>query len=329
MSPYFSVIIPTYNRWQLLQEALGSVAKQDYQDLEILVIDDGSTDETSQQVRRLNLPIHLLSCNRGGPAQARNVGIQEARGEFVAFLDSDDLWAPSHLASAKACIDGHPDIEFLFADTELTRTAGVLDSYVQGKSIEDVPYHAEDSWRVFQRTIYPELVREDTVITSGAMVRRGLLTRLGGFDEQLTPFGEDTDLWLRVCATAQAAGNWSVTVRRRKLDDGLMNSGQEFLWRSKHIDLFRNHAVGVGALYKSLIAQRLADLYQERMVLSLSRRRYRAATADLFWSARFDLTGLPHRCWTLGKRAQRWMRRHPAKSSVQSTPAKPRQKDLA
>ncbi len=315
MTPFFSVIIPTYNRWPVLHEAMGSVFQQTCQELELLIVDDGSTDATWSNVQQLaqasKRPIHLLACQRGGPAKARNVGLRDARGAFVAFLDSDDLWFPGHLEEARQLILRQSGaIDFLFADTQLTRTAGLRTSYLQGKPIEAVPHDRDGAWRVFRRTIYPELVQEPTVITSSAIIRREVLQQhLGGFDERLTPFGEDTDLWLRASAVSRTAGNWSVTVHRRKLDDGLMNSGQEWLWRSKHIELLRNHLQGPGRMYKRLIARCLADLYRERAIIDLREHAYSMVVRDLMGLIRYDPMALPKHLHILMRRAGRWLGR--------------------
>ncbi|ETX09172.1 glycosyltransferase family A protein [Candidatus Entotheonella palauensis] len=313
MTPLYSIIIPTYNRWPVLHEAMTSVFQQTCQDLELLIVDDGSTDATRTHVLQLaqqyHRPIRLLFCQRGGPAKARNAGLRKAQGTFVAFLDSDDLWFPDHLEAARQLVLRRPHaIDFCFADTQLTRPAGLRTSYLQGKAIEAVPHDRDGSWRVFHRTIYPELIPASTVITSSAIIRRDLLQHLGGFDERLTPFGEDTDLWLRVAAvTHSSAGNWSVTVHRRKLADGLMNSGQEWLWRSKHIELMKDHLQGPGRMYKRLIAQRLADLYRERAVIGLRERAYGRSIRDLMGLMCYDPMALPKHLHILMLRAGRWL----------------------
>lgn len=314
MTPFFSVIMPTYNRWPVLYEAITSVFEQTCRDLELLIIDDGSTDDTRAQVQQITPPpemsLRLLSCDRGGPAKARNVGLRDARGTFVAFLDSDDLWLPNHLENARDLMSRQPDpIDFCFADTQLSRAAGLRASYLQGKPIETASYDRDGQWRIFRRTIYPELVQEPTVITSSAIIRRDILQQLGGFDERLTPFGEDTDLWLRVAAVARIAGHWSVTVQRRKRADGLMYSGQDRLWRSKHIELFHRHLQAPGQAYKRLIARYLAELYRERAIIGLRERAYGAALRDIVGFARYDPVALPKHVRILTRRVVRWLGR--------------------
>ncbi len=321
MNPFFSVIIPTYNRWPVLHEAITSVFQQTCRDLELLIVDDGSTDDTRARVQQLGrsqgsatnrIPVRLLSCDRGGPARARNVGLREAQGTFVAFLDSDDLWMPEHLEDTQnLMLRQRHRIDFCFADTQLSRTAGLRVSYLQGKPIEAIPCDRDGHWRIFRHTIYPALVRASTVITSSAIIRRDILQRLGGFDERLTPFGEDTDLWLRVAAVAQAAGNWSITVQRRKRSDGLMYSGQDWLWRSKHIELFHYHLQTPGQAYKRLIAHHLAELYYERAIIDLRERAYGMAVWDIIGFARYNPMALPKHVRMLMYRAGRWFKRRP------------------
>lgn len=92
--PLFSVVIPTYNRAAFVGETLASVFAQTFADFEIIVVDDGSTDGTAEFIRGLNAAIRLICTANGGPGAARNRGVREARGRYVAFLDSDDLWLP-------------------------------------------------------------------------------------------------------------------------------------------------------------------------------------------------------------------------------------------
>ncbi|MBI3009552.1 MAG: glycosyltransferase family 2 protein, partial [Candidatus Omnitrophica bacterium] len=112
--PLVSVIIPTYNRASMLREALESVRHQTVKDLEILVIDDGSTDETTQVVAGFGEPAIYFKQLNQGVAAARNLGIRKSRGVFVAFLDSDDLWYPQKLERQIDYLSTHPDIGLLY-----------------------------------------------------------------------------------------------------------------------------------------------------------------------------------------------------------------------
>ncbi|MBJ6761354.1 glycosyltransferase family 2 protein [Myxococcaceae bacterium JPH2] len=107
--PYFSVVIPTYNRARLLEETLASVFAQDDTDYEVLVIDDGSTDDTVASLARHGDRVRVLRQANAGQGMARNLGIREARGEYVVFLDSDDLWFPWTLSTYREAIRMHGD----------------------------------------------------------------------------------------------------------------------------------------------------------------------------------------------------------------------------
>jgi glycosyltransferase involved in cell wall biosynthesis len=101
--PEISVIIPFYNRVNYIQRALESVFCQDFKNFEIIAIDDGSTDRSAQIVKEFNhIPINLISQENLGAASARNAGIRAARGRFITFLDSDDIWVPNKLSSQLA-----------------------------------------------------------------------------------------------------------------------------------------------------------------------------------------------------------------------------------
>jgi glycosyltransferase involved in cell wall biosynthesis len=116
--PAVSIILPTYNRAHLLPEALKSIRGQTFTDWELIVVDDGSTDDTPEVVAALAADIHqpvryVYQQNRG-PAGARNTGLDSARGEFVAFLDSDDVWLPHHLQDCVHGLRDNPDVDWVF-----------------------------------------------------------------------------------------------------------------------------------------------------------------------------------------------------------------------
>ena len=119
-SPYFSVIIPTYNRLPLLREALESVRVQSFKDFEIIVVDDGSEDGTACVVSEMInkswggwIQLRIIVQENLGPGEARNRGIREARGKFVAFLDSDDLWFPWTLEVYRKAIESSAEVSFV------------------------------------------------------------------------------------------------------------------------------------------------------------------------------------------------------------------------
>lgn len=182
--PLVTVIIPTYNRALLLPRAISSVLKQTMSDLELLVVDDGSTDGTAAVVRALgDRRIRYLPQANAGVAAARNRGMREARGELVAFLDSDDEWSPHKLARQVACLQQAP------AEVGLVYTGTVDDDGQGGLSVK-VAHHRGDLSRV--------LMRANVLHGGGSnvLIRRRVVATVGFFDETL-PAIEDYDYWLR------------------------------------------------------------------------------------------------------------------------------------
>jgi glycosyltransferase involved in cell wall biosynthesis len=179
-----TVIIPTYNRRKMVQEAIHSVLQQKYRDFELIVIDDGSTDGTAEAIRDLPGVRYLFQSNQGVSA-ARNRGVREGRGELVAFLDSDDLWLPQKLEVQVAFMRVHPEVQICQTDEIWLRN---------GVRVNPRNKHRKPSGDIFARSLELCLVSPSAV-----MMRRDFFARMGGFDEALPPC-EDYDLWLRVAA---------------------------------------------------------------------------------------------------------------------------------
>lgn len=178
-----SVIIPTFNRSSMVLRALQSVLEQDYPNFEIIVIDDGSSDDTRSRIPgdgRIKLLVH--ASNRGVSA-ARNTGIRYCSGRFIAFLDSDDYWLPAKLARQMAFFGAHPSAVACQTEEKWIR---------RGKKVSPQKRHKKPSGDIFERSL--ELC---VVSPSSVMLRRNLFDEVGLFDERL-PACEDYDLWLRI-----------------------------------------------------------------------------------------------------------------------------------
>ena len=177
-----SVIIPTFNRASMLQEAVASVLAQDYDRFELIVVDDGSTDNT-EEVLAAFPDISLVQQRNLGVSAARNAGIQRASGELIAFLDSDDLWLPQKLSVQVAFFQKHPTA--LICQTEEIWKKN-------GRRIYPKNRHIKQSGMIFERAVALCLVSPSAV-----MMRKALFDTVGLFDETL-PACEDYDLWLRI-----------------------------------------------------------------------------------------------------------------------------------
>uniref|UniRef100_A0A7C5AL13 Glycosyltransferase n=1 Tax=Desulfobacca acetoxidans TaxID=60893 RepID=A0A7C5AL13_9BACT len=185
MGPRVSVIIPTYNRADWVLEAVLSVLHQTYREFELIVVDDGSEDGTLERLGGVFRQIIGLRCAlRRGVSAARNLGAQLARGEWLAFLDSDDLWLPGKLARQMAYLEAHP--ELLICQTE--------ELWIKnGVRVNPPKTHRKLAGDLFLPSLKRCMVSPSAVVLS-----RRLFEEMGGFDENL-PAAEDYDLWLRIC----------------------------------------------------------------------------------------------------------------------------------
>jgi glycosyltransferase involved in cell wall biosynthesis len=184
--PKVSVVIPAYNAMAYLPAAVESVLRQTLVDSEVLIIDDGSVDHIVEWVSGLtDRRIRLISQVNQGLSAARNTGIVNAQGDYIAFLDADDLWAPTKLAKQVHCLDNHPSVglvhtAMMFIDVQGTSTGRVMASDLAG-----------DVWS--------RLVIRNAIACPSVMVRRECFDRVGLFDVNLHSI-EDWDMWLRIAA---------------------------------------------------------------------------------------------------------------------------------
>ena len=192
--PRVSIIIPTYNRANFLGEALSSALGQDYQDLEVIVIDDGSTDETKKVLATFkDQRLICVHQENAGRSPTRNRAIAMARGEYITFLDSDDYYLPSKVGTQVAFLDANPQFGM---------------AYMSGFCVDDDRCAIDFTYRAsLTGRLYPQVAffRPHTITLPNVMVRREILEQVGGFDEAMQRF-EDTDLWRRISKMTPIAG---------------------------------------------------------------------------------------------------------------------------
>jgi glycosyltransferase involved in cell wall biosynthesis len=187
-NPRVSVIVPAFNAARTIRDAVASVFAQTYRDFEVIVVDDGSTDGTCAALEAWRDRVSYVAQPNGGPGRARNTGIGRARGEFVAFLDADDLWLPHKLERQIEYFDAFPDAGLVHTAVCL----GMADAGALARATAAVAHTPP-------RRIYCELFETRTEIhTLSVMVRRAVLDEVGGFDERREIHVEDWDLWLRI-----------------------------------------------------------------------------------------------------------------------------------
>jgi glycosyltransferase involved in cell wall biosynthesis len=195
MEPLVSVIIPTYNRDYCIENAVGSVLRQDYENMEILIVDDGSTDDTEAVIKSIeDTRVHYYKnlCNKGAAA-TRNIGLRLAKGKYIAFQDSDDEWLEGKLRQQVNLLESS-DCGMVYSCFER--------EFPDGR-VEKVPRDGIQQ-EAKQGYIYPYLLAESFISTQTMLVRREILEQLQGFDESLKSY-EDYDLAIRIAKCCQVA----------------------------------------------------------------------------------------------------------------------------
>lgn len=230
MSPAISLVIPSYNRANLITELLDSALAQVPPFLEIIVVDDGSTDDTAAVLQPYAGRITLIAVPNGGVQRARNRGVAAARGAFVALCDSDDLLQPGYVATMQGWLSSHPACNSVYcnfanfdergvqADKFSTAPAGFFDGAVRtGAFWHGVP------------DLYRRILAYQPLFPSGSIVRRALYQELGGYDSQFNGVGaEDFEFALRVVEAGETAlcADALVRIRRHGANDSTDNVRQ-------------------------------------------------------------------------------------------------------
>lgn len=188
-NPLISVVIPVYNRKTIILEAINSVLQQEPKNYEIIAVDDGSTDGTTDYLESLKLPIQIIKKENGGISSARNVGIKIARGEYIAFLDSDDLWLVGILEAQVEYLKAHPNIPLVYTDQFIESN---------GKRLEKTRFQrANVSKKDKSKFNLPGFVQFIPIHASSVMAKKSLFDEVGMFNEDLQ-IHEDTEFWNRV-----------------------------------------------------------------------------------------------------------------------------------
>jgi glycosyltransferase involved in cell wall biosynthesis len=207
-----SLVIATFNHGRLLPEALDSAIGQTLEGVEIVVVDDGSTDDTPAVLARYGDRIRVVHQSNRGLAAARNTGLAAARGAYVSFLDADDVLMPTKLAEQIAVLEQAPAVGWTYCDVLIEATA----TGTAMRASERFGY----AGRRLEGWLFPELIHGNFIPAIAPLVRRTALDAAGGFDERLAAL-EDWDLWLRLSLIAEARYSPAVLVRYRVHPGGM------------------------------------------------------------------------------------------------------------
>ena len=229
-----SVVIPTYNRGVLLAQAIDSVLQQTMDDFEIVVVDDGSTDDTSERITSCGEKVRYFPTRNGGPAHARNIGMRMARGEYIAFLDSDDLYYPFKLEVQARLLDLYPTIAMVYTefsgfddegywerdhlrtyhksayrnrnltyDSIFSESVDLLGSGVLPETLATSEPDLKQR-RAYFGNIFDACLLNTIVSTASMMFRRNILPKVGWQNESF-PFFEEMEFALRICRQYKVA----------------------------------------------------------------------------------------------------------------------------
>lgn len=198
---YFSVIIPVYNKQPHISRSIGSVLHQSYKNFELIVVDDGSSDGSLEEIKKFKDNRIKLVFNEKptGPSAARNKGIKQAKGEWISFLDADDEWEDTYLENVFQGTQNYPEANIVSCGYNISKG---------NNNISQDKYYLKHSTKgdhLYDIKTY--LSGPRPICTSVATIKRVLMVRSGGFNE-VYRHGEDVELWLRLMLEYNATGLW-------------------------------------------------------------------------------------------------------------------------
>jgi len=194
VKPLVSVIMPAYNCASYIGQALNSALAQDYENIEIIVINDGSTDSTPDILASYGDRITVLNQKNSGSAAARNFGLRTAKGEYLAFLDSDDYWLANKISLQVEYLQNHPDTGLVYCDWIEWRADQDGKFQMPSDINEDMSLEIDDKYSGW---LYNLLLLDCYVHTSTVLMRKPVYLKAGEFDVKLRR-GQDYDYWIRV-----------------------------------------------------------------------------------------------------------------------------------
>ena len=216
-----SIVIPLYNKEGCIAKTLNSVLAQSFRDFEVVIVDDGSTDESVKIVASIpDDRIRLITKENGGPSSARNRGIEAARGEIIAFIDADDIWSPDYLKEMVDLIERFPDAVIWGFNYSTIENGQVKDS-----DAEEYCGFVSEKWEGFPFFFF----------TSSTCCRKATLIELDGFDERMV-YGEDIDMWFRLLLKGKGVLDTRVLAFYNK--DEMDSLTQHKMPLEKHIPFF-------------------------------------------------------------------------------------------
>lgn len=281
-----SVILPTHNRADLVSQAVESVLNQTFKDIELIVIDDGSTDNTEDALRPYFSMINYIRQAQGGPGKARNQGIKSARGEYIAFIDDDDIWLPFKLELQMECFIKHPELALICTNFKVFDSKNESDSYIDkyfgmfkrtGLKLDNIFQYKEALSSVVQDNslilhsryfywdyVFSTVFQGSFIFQSSILARKIIFQEMGGYDEALSD-NEDYKIVLKICQKYSIGYIDVDTLRVRLAENTRSNdsSKRTAFWENNLsiIENSLNHPENLKRLTKESIRKRLSLMY--------------------------------------------------------------------
>lgn len=201
--PFFSVIIPLYNKEQFITNTLKSVLNQTFTDFEVIIVNDGSTDKSLEKIAEFtDYRIQIYHQDNQGVSTARNKGIELAKAEYIAFLDADDIWKDNHLQSFFDVINKYPEAGLYCNRYEIK---------ISRKKVLKTQFDFENEFEGYLTDFFKSSLINRVALTSAVCIPKHVYDKIGGFDEKIT-LGEDLEYWIRIAVKYQVVIGKKVTV---------------------------------------------------------------------------------------------------------------------
>jgi glycosyltransferase involved in cell wall biosynthesis len=298
-----SVIIPTFNRAGFLKNTVGSVLKQGYENIEIIIADDRSTDNTVEVVNEIrNEHPKIIYCRNSGvkgPSGARNTGLTRATGDYITFLDSDDVWLEGHLNKGLAILESYSRVDVIFSNyrvVEFPSGAFLFNFFDKKKILFTLPtVSLNDDVRLITGNLFEALIQENFFNLGGCIVSRPAVKGVF-FDERVT-FAEDADFAIQMFKKNKACFAYRmepVFVLYRhggNLTETCLKNGDNS-FQDAHILLFTEYLskYAEGPRQKALLKEKISENMLGRSYIMRLKGNYLTAFRDMAGSSRYKLT---------------------------------------
>lgn len=301
MNPLVSVIIPVFNAEKSIIDTLDSVYAQTYRPIEVVVVDDGSTDRTAEIVKNYQVNNTISKTNEvkwiyiyqqnAGPSNARNTGIKVIKGDYIAFLDADDLWINDKLAKQMALFERDSGLDIVFTDVKITR---LRDSGIEEFTVFKEKKLGRDFFGHDYTVVDPllKLIKLNFMPTPSVVIRKECF-EAGNFFNERNNYAEDWELWLKMSLSCRFGYINDVCVHVKEMGDGLSANKKEMILSSIYIfDAFiasKRHEIDKLKIGNNLLAHSIKDEYKwmgyylmENRINKLARSFFRKSLREAF-----------------------------------------------